>query len=271
MYLLDTDVLSLLRRQARFPQVAAWFAHRPLAAMHISVVTIAEVETGIERAARRNPIFAADLRDGILRMCEVEFSGRILSVDADVARVWGQMAARIGKNTTAAGMRCGLPTKWWASSRRAPRPSTRAARRDGRPHRRRRACGSGAGGGVGGGWCRLAPGRGAPPAWGCGSTCCATGKGRSILARRGSGPVNPAWPRWWSGLAWSVFVQHADGTILWEDEQGGCTAHRGLSSMAGSLRIAGGMAAMIEGVAAAFAVGRLHLNARRRRGAGRMA
>ncbi|SDZ47598.1 hypothetical protein SAMN05444004_11615 [Jannaschia faecimaris] len=98
MYLLDTDVLSILRRQKRFPEIAAWFALRPLHAMHLSVVTIAEVETEIEMANRRNPVFAADLRDWIQRVQSVDFAGRLLPVDAEVAVAWGQMAARIGNS-----------------------------------------------------------------------------------------------------------------------------------------------------------------------------
>lgn len=62
-------------------------------------------------------------------------------------------------------------------------------------------------------------------------------------------------------LGLEVFAQHADGAILWEDEQGGVHRDRGMGSMAGSLRIVGGMAAMVEGVAARLPVGRLHLNA----------
>jgi predicted nucleic acid-binding protein len=96
MYLIDTDVLSLLRRQKRAPEVAAWFAVRPLHAMFLSVVTLAEIETGIEMAARKTPGFAADLRDWVRRIQEVDFADRILPVDAEVAVVWGQMAARIG-------------------------------------------------------------------------------------------------------------------------------------------------------------------------------
>lgn len=98
MYLIDTDVLSLLRRQARFPDVARWFAARPLEAMHISVVTLAEIEMGIARAARTDPGFAADLRDWVRRVQAVDFAGRILPVDAAVAMTWGQMAARIGNS-----------------------------------------------------------------------------------------------------------------------------------------------------------------------------
>ena len=96
MYLLDTDTVSLLRRRDRFPSVSAWMAARPLEAMFLSVVTLAEIETGIQSAGRRDARFAADLRDWVERIVRVDFAGRLLPVDAQTAMVWGQLAARIG-------------------------------------------------------------------------------------------------------------------------------------------------------------------------------
>ncbi|WP_179380707.1 type II toxin-antitoxin system VapC family toxin [Jannaschia marina] len=98
MYLLDTDTLSLLRRRRRFPEVAEWAAARAPETMFVSVVSLAEIETGIHRAQRRDPRFAADLRDWADRLRRVEFRDRILPLDARAATVWGQMAARIGHN-----------------------------------------------------------------------------------------------------------------------------------------------------------------------------
>ncbi|SDZ47628.1 monoamine oxidase [Jannaschia faecimaris] len=79
--------------------------------------------------------------------------------------------------------------------------------------------------------------------------------------------MGPSW--FWPGqprmaamadrLGLHVFSQHADGALIWEDESGGVQRDRGFSSMAGSLRIAGGMAAMIDGLATGLPSVRLHL------------
>ncbi|CTQ48031.1 type II toxin-antitoxin system VapC family toxin [Jannaschia donghaensis] len=98
MYLLDTDTLSLLRRRQKFPQVAAWAAARPVDTLFLSVVTLAEVETGIHKVRRHDPAFADALRAWIDHVRDVEFKDRILPMDTAAAMVWGQMAARIGNS-----------------------------------------------------------------------------------------------------------------------------------------------------------------------------
>ena len=55
-YLLDTNVLSELRKPRPEPRVLAFVAEQPLEALYVSAVTLAEIRFGIERvtdAARR--------------------------------------------------------------------------------------------------------------------------------------------------------------------------------------------------------------------------
>ncbi|HOS94717.1 MAG TPA: PIN domain-containing protein, partial [Armatimonadota bacterium] len=47
IYLLDTNVLSALRRPDRAPQVARWLADKPDDSLFLSVITLGEVERGI--------------------------------------------------------------------------------------------------------------------------------------------------------------------------------------------------------------------------------
>ena len=47
MYLLDTVVVSALRRQDRFPRVVAWVRKQRTADLFLSVISVSEVEKGI--------------------------------------------------------------------------------------------------------------------------------------------------------------------------------------------------------------------------------
>lgn len=55
MYLLDTNVVSELRKRRGDSGVKEWVAEQAAADLAISVVTILEIETGIRRKARSDP------------------------------------------------------------------------------------------------------------------------------------------------------------------------------------------------------------------------
>lgn len=87
MFLLDTNVLSELRRRQRTdPHVAAWAdAVRP-ADLFLSAITILEIEAGALLVARRDPAQGDILREWIEGRVLPTFDGRILPVDVAVAR-----------------------------------------------------------------------------------------------------------------------------------------------------------------------------------------
>lgn len=95
MLILDTNVISALRRPERAPDVAAWLTRQDDNALFLSVVTLGEIERGIARQDRLDPDFARDLRDWLGRTVQL-FSDRLLPVDAPSARIWGQLSARLG-------------------------------------------------------------------------------------------------------------------------------------------------------------------------------
>lgn len=95
MYLIDTNVLSALRRPDRAPQVAAWLRARPEEQLFLSVITLGEIERGIAQQEDRNPAFAHDLRDWIDRTRRL-FADRLLPFGPDESRIWGRLSARIG-------------------------------------------------------------------------------------------------------------------------------------------------------------------------------
>jgi predicted nucleic acid-binding protein len=97
MFLLDTVVISELRKplRQRNPNLVNWIEAVYSQDLFISVVTIGEIERGIERQRQLDPQFAASLAawlDVVLRTYE----GRILPVDIAVARRWGRLSHQMG-------------------------------------------------------------------------------------------------------------------------------------------------------------------------------
>ena len=85
-WLLDTNVISELRRPRPEPRVAAFIAAQPLDRLFLSVVTLAEIRFGIERvhdAGRR-----ADLNDWLNLKVRPMFERRVLPVSEDVMLKW---------------------------------------------------------------------------------------------------------------------------------------------------------------------------------------
>lgn len=95
MYLLDTNVLSAVRRPDRAPQVEAWLRRAPEQDLFLSVITLGEIERGIWQQQSRNPAFAADLRGWLDRTLTL-FGDRILPFGAEEARIWGRLTVEIG-------------------------------------------------------------------------------------------------------------------------------------------------------------------------------
>lgn len=95
MFLLDTDVVSLLRRPDRYPAPAQWLQTQRPVDVFISVVTLAELERGLAQQRRRDPEFARDLADW-MEQTTTSFADRIIPVDPAAARLWGRMSVDIG-------------------------------------------------------------------------------------------------------------------------------------------------------------------------------
>jgi toxin FitB len=95
MYLLDTDIVSELRRPRRDKNVVAWTESITPSDLFISTVTAFEIEFGIEQQRRDDPQFARDLEawlDTTLRL----YGDRILPLTVRIARRWGRLSVQIG-------------------------------------------------------------------------------------------------------------------------------------------------------------------------------
>lgn len=89
-YLLDTNVLSETRRRHPAAGVADWIAATPSDRLHVSVLTLGEIEHGIARVRGRGDSRQASALERWLRDVEIGFEGRILSITLPVAAAWGR-------------------------------------------------------------------------------------------------------------------------------------------------------------------------------------
>ncbi len=85
-WLLDTNVLSELRRASPNRKVAAFVAGEPLDRLFVSVVTFAEIRFGIELVA--DPARRSDLILWLDNKLRPMFDGRSLDVTEDVLLKW---------------------------------------------------------------------------------------------------------------------------------------------------------------------------------------
>lgn len=95
MLILDTNVLSAMRRPERSAAVTEWLLRQDEGRLYLSVITLGEIERGIAMQQRTDPRFAQDLRDWLTRTVTL-FSDRLLGFGPAEARIWGRLSARIG-------------------------------------------------------------------------------------------------------------------------------------------------------------------------------
>ncbi len=95
MYLLDTDVVSALRRPERNAVVSAWVRNQTADRLYTSVITVGEILYGIARQRRRQPEFAAQLERWLESVMAL-FKDRVLVFDDAAARRWGVLHAELG-------------------------------------------------------------------------------------------------------------------------------------------------------------------------------
>ena len=85
-WLLDTNVLSELRRPKPDRNVVAFVASQSLDDLHVSTVTLAEIRFGIERVSE--PARRADLQAWLAMIVRPMFMGRVLPISEDVMLRW---------------------------------------------------------------------------------------------------------------------------------------------------------------------------------------
>ena len=94
MYLVDTDVISEIRKRDKaHAGVREFFkvASVEATALYLSVVTVGELRTGIERLRHRGDIKQADLLERWLKQVTQSYADAILPFDEETAHVWGRL------------------------------------------------------------------------------------------------------------------------------------------------------------------------------------
>jgi predicted nucleic acid-binding protein len=95
MFLLDTNVVSALRRPDRHPGAAAWLRAQRPETLFLSALTIGELARGVTLETRRNPAFGGDLALWLSATLEL-FADRLIAFTPEAARIWGRLSAEIG-------------------------------------------------------------------------------------------------------------------------------------------------------------------------------
>jgi hypothetical protein len=91
-WLLDTNIISELRKTNCHPAVKAWSEQQPPQSFYLSTVTLAEIRFGIEQVQAEE--FRRELiewLDGTLRPW---FSDRLLGISEDVILLWRRMVEK---------------------------------------------------------------------------------------------------------------------------------------------------------------------------------
>lgn len=92
MYLLDTNVISELRKGGRAnPGVTAFYATLAAEDIYLSVQTVGEIRRGVENIRKRGDREQANRLEAWLDMVVADYSDRILGFDLDCAQVWGKL------------------------------------------------------------------------------------------------------------------------------------------------------------------------------------
>jgi toxin FitB len=91
VYLLDTNVVSELRRERPHKAVVAWLKDVPSSDVHIAAVTIGEVQAGIEITRERDTSKADELESWLALVLS---SFNVVSSDGRAYRRWAQLMRR---------------------------------------------------------------------------------------------------------------------------------------------------------------------------------
>ena len=91
MYLLDTNVVSEFRRARPNVAVLAWLESVADADLHVSAVTIGEIQAGVEITRDQNPEKAAEIEAWLDQVAETY---NILPMDGPAFRSWALLTRR---------------------------------------------------------------------------------------------------------------------------------------------------------------------------------
>lgn len=89
-FLLDTNVVSEIRKKVPNAGVAAWFASVSASELFLSVLVVGEIRQGVDRLARRHPVQAETFERWLAQLVDA-YGDRVVPVTAEVAQAWGRL------------------------------------------------------------------------------------------------------------------------------------------------------------------------------------
>jgi predicted nucleic acid-binding protein len=101
VYLLDTNVVSELRKPRPHGAVVAWLERVADEDLHLSAVTLGELQAGVEMTRERDPEKAAEIETWIDRVAQ---TWNVLPVDGRTFRIWATLMHRGSDDLFAEGL-----------------------------------------------------------------------------------------------------------------------------------------------------------------------
>jgi predicted nucleic acid-binding protein len=91
MYLLDTNIISELRRTKPHGAVVAWMRATSDEQLRVAAVSLGEIQAGIEMTRERDPQKADALEKWL---AQVEYTYAVIPMDGAVFRAWAKLMHR---------------------------------------------------------------------------------------------------------------------------------------------------------------------------------
>lgn len=91
MYLLDTNVVSELRKPKPHGAVLMWLEGVADNDLYLSAVTIGEIQAGIEMTRENDPVKAEDIERWLRQVCA---TFNIVNMDSECFRIWAKLMHR---------------------------------------------------------------------------------------------------------------------------------------------------------------------------------
>ena len=91
MYLLDTNIISELRKPRPYPELVSWLRKIPDSSLYISAITIGEIQAGIEITREQDIAKAMMIEEWAIQISQTY---NILPMNADIFRIWAKLMHR---------------------------------------------------------------------------------------------------------------------------------------------------------------------------------
>jgi len=91
MYLLDTNVVSELRKAKPHGAVLAWIKDTPEHLLYLSAFTLAEIQSGIEKTREQDESKANEIEQWLNKL---EHTFKVLPMDSACFRIWAKLMHR---------------------------------------------------------------------------------------------------------------------------------------------------------------------------------